>query len=73
MTNKLRIFAAAMSLALLVACSTTEYLITMNDGTTLQSKGEPVLNQKTGMYDYHDLDGRPAAIKKDDVKQILQR
>ena len=63
----------AATLLLVAACSTPRYIISTNDGTLIQSKGEPRLNAKTGMYEYHDADGRDAAIKQSEVKQVIRR
>jgi uncharacterized lipoprotein YajG len=63
----------AATLFLVAACSTPRYIISTNDGTLIQSKGEPRLNSKTGMYEYRDLDGRDAAIKQSEVKQVVRR
>lgn len=72
--RKYTMFAAlAASLVLAAACSTPRYIISTNDGTLIQSKGEPRLNAKTGMYEYRDLDGRDAAIKQSEVKQVVRR
>jgi uncharacterized lipoprotein len=73
MKNVTRTVIAALFLTLLAACGTTRYIIATNDGTMIQAKGTPRLNAKTGMYEYKDLDGRPASIKQDQVKQVLER
>ncbi len=68
-------FLTTLAAVMLVvaACSTPRYIISTNDGTLIQSKGESRLNAKTGMYEYHDLDGRDAAIKQSEVKQVVRR
>ncbi len=65
--------AAVVAFLLLAGCSTTQYIISTNDGTMIQANGKPTLNTKTGMYEYRDSQGRTAAIKQDQVKQILER
>ncbi len=67
------LFAALVTVAVLAGCSTPRYIISTNDGTLIQAKGQPKLNSKTGMYEYQDLDGRAAAIKQTEVKQVMQR
>jgi hypothetical protein len=39
----------------------------------ITASGKPSLNEKTGMYTYKDAEGRAATIKKEDVKQIMER
>lgn len=65
--------AIAMSMMLLVACSSSEYIISTNDGTMITTKGKPQLDEKTGMYTYKDAEGRTASVKREDVKQIMER
>jgi uncharacterized protein YcfL len=62
-----------MAILLLAGCSTTQYIISTNDGTMIQANGKPTLNTKSGMYEYKDSEGREATIKQDQVKQIIER
>jgi len=73
MTPRTSACAAALACLLLAGCSTTQYIISTNDGTMIQANGKPTLNTKTGMYEYRDSEGRDASIKQDQVKQILER
>ncbi len=73
MSNMTRIVPVIMVLGLLAGCGTTRYIISTTDGTLIQAKGQPHLNTKTGMYEYKDLDGHAGTIKKEDVKQVLER
>lgn len=62
-----------MALALATACSSSEYIISTNDGTLITTHGKPKLDEKTGMYSYEDSEGRSASISKDKVKQVMER
>ena len=73
MKRALKLTMIAVSMTLLAACSTTEYIISTNDGTMITAHGKPKLDEKTGMYTYKDAEGRAATVKKEDVKQILER
>jgi len=73
MKNTNRAIATAMVLTLLAGCASTEYIISTTGGTMITASGKPSLNEKTGMYTYKDAEGRAATIKKEDVKQIMER
>ena len=68
-----KLAAAAIPVLLLAGCSSSEYIISTMDGTMITTKGEPKLDEKTGMYTYKDANGKEISIKKEDVKQIMQR
>ena len=63
----------ALAMAFLAACSSTEYIISTTDGTMITTSGKPKLNEDTGMYTYEDAEGRSGSIKKEQVKQIMER
>jgi uncharacterized protein YcfL len=65
------ILAACCALSL-TGCS-SEYIIATTDGQLLTSDGKPQLDKDTDMYRFEDSDGRAQQIKKDTVKQILER
>lgn len=65
--------AATLVLALLAGCSSPEYIISTTSGVMIATKGKPKLDEKTGMYTYKDDEGRSATIKKDEVKQVMER
>ena len=73
MNNGLKLAIISVSLAFLSACSSPEYIISTTDGTMIPSNGKPKLDEKTGIYTYKDAEGRAVTIKKDDVKQIMER
>jgi len=73
MKNALKLVLITASMAFMAACSSPEYIISTNDGTMIPTNGKPKLDEETGMYTYKDAEGRATSIKKDDVKQIMQR
>jgi len=73
MNRAIRLTATVAVLALLAGCASTEYIISTTGGTMITTSGKPSLNEKTGIYTYKDAEGRAATIKKDDVKQIMER
>ena len=73
MKRSLQAVAVAMSMMLLVACSSSEYIISTNDGTMITAMGKPKLDEKSGMYTYKDSKGKRGTLKKEDVKQIMER
>lgn len=74
MKRSIQAVAVVLSMALLVACgSSSEYIISTNDGTMITAQGKPKLDEKSGMYTYKDSNGKSATLKKEDVKQIMER
>jgi hypothetical protein len=71
--NRISIALMAAALVLVGACSPTQYIISTGSGTLITAYGKPKLDEKTGMYVYKDEEGRKATVKKDDVKQIMER
>ncbi len=67
------VLAVFACVSLLAACGTSEYIISTTDGTMITTQGKPDLDEDTGMYTYEDAEGREATIRKEDVKQIMQR
>lgn len=56
----------------LVACS-SQYILSTKDGKMITTDSKPKLDKDTGMYIYHDEEGREVMIKQDDVTQIIER
>jgi hypothetical protein len=73
MRSALKVLLVTLAMAFAVACSSTEYIISTTGGMMITASGKPKLDEKTGMYTYTDAEGRAATIKKDDVKQIMER
>ncbi len=57
---------------LLAACS-TPYVISTKDGTLITTSNKPQLDEETGMYSFEDEQGRKQQIRKEDVKQMIER
>ncbi|GAA5213464.1 YgdI/YgdR family lipoprotein [Corallincola platygyrae] len=57
----------------LVACSSTQYIMSTSDGQLVTAYGKPILDEETGMYKYEDEDGREMYLEKDKVVQIMER
>jgi hypothetical protein len=72
MRSTLKAVIVSAVFAWVSACS-SEYILSTNDGTMITTDGKPRLDEKTGMYTYKDTEGRKGSIKKEDVKQILER
>lgn len=73
MKNGLKLAVITLSMAFLAACASPEYIISTTDGTMIPANGKPKLDEEAGMYTYKDSEGRAVTIKKDDVKQIMER
>ena len=73
MKNVSRAIAAVMVVGLLAGCASSEYIISTTSGVMITTRGKPSLDEKTGIYTYKDDEGRKATIKKDDVKQVMER
>lgn len=71
--TSVRLFIAAVFSCLLVSCGSSHYRITLKDGRTFTSEGEPKLVRKTGYYQYQNLEGRDALIRADEVLMIEQQ
>jgi outer membrane biogenesis lipoprotein LolB len=64
---------AAVAVALLAACSTTQYIIGTKSGQLLISYGEPRLDKETNTYKIWDAEGKERTISAADVSQIMER
>ncbi|MBY6188225.1 YgdI/YgdR family lipoprotein [Marinobacter hydrocarbonoclasticus] len=57
----------------LVACGSTEYIMSTHDGRLIPTHGKPELDRETGMYRYEDKDGKEQMIRQDEVQEIIER
>lgn len=73
MKQAIRVAALVATMVVLAACSSSEYIISTTDGTMITTSGKPKLDEETGMYKYEDAEGRDGTIRKEDVKQIMER
>lgn len=66
------ILAALLAVAALAGCS-SNYIVSTSTGAMIESAGKPVLNERTGMYEYRTKDGKDGWIRKEQVVEILER
>lgn len=64
------LFASAAFVALAGCSSPT--VMTLKDGTQLQTTDKPKYDEDSGFYEFKQLDGKPVRINKDDVHTIKQ-
>jgi uncharacterized protein DUF903 len=63
-----------LALAFVVGgCASSEYIVGTKSGNLLRADGKPKLNEKTGMYEFQDKEGRTQSVAKDQVVDILER
>lgn len=63
---------ATLCSALLSACSSHQYKISLRDGRDYVSASEPHFIEKTGYYRYRDLRGKDALVRSDEVLFIRE-
>jgi hypothetical protein len=68
-TRFLPAIVALLVLAGVCGCA-TPYLITLNDGSTIQTKDEPKLNRRAGFYEFKDVSGKEARVNKDQIQKM---
>ncbi|MBC9251395.1 hypothetical protein A9179_14055 [Pseudomonas alcaligenes] len=69
--RNLQILVAAFGLAALTGCSTPS-VITLNDGSQIQTVDTPEFDNDSGFYEFEQLDGKPARINKDQVITVKE-
>ncbi|EDP60876.1 YgdI/YgdR family lipoprotein [Vibrio sp. AND4] len=69
----MRVLTVILTALFLVACGSSQYLMSTNEGKVITSHGKPDLNEDTGMYEYKDADGKEMSISKDQIVQIIER
>jgi len=57
----------------LVACGSTQYVMSTKEGRLIVSDGKPELNDKGDTYIYKDSEGRKTTILKADIVQVMER
>lgn len=60
-----------LGIASLVGCSTPS-VITLNDGSQVQTVDTPEFDEDSGFYEFEQLDGKPARINKDQVITVKE-
>lgn len=65
------LFAAA-ALVTLAGCSSPT-VITLKDGSQLETANKPKFDDDSGFYEFEQADGKPVRINKDDIHTIKQK
>ena len=60
-----------LGLASLGGCATPS-VITLNDGSQVQTVDTPEFDEDSGFYEFEQLDGKPARINKDQVMTVKE-
>ncbi|MDD0843207.1 YgdI/YgdR family lipoprotein [Pseudomonas sp. Gutcm_11s] len=71
MTQRLLLALLTASLLTLTGCSTPS-VITLNDGTRIQTVDVPEFDEDSGFYEFEELDGKPARVNKDQVITVKE-
>ena len=66
-----RALFAAVVFTALAGCSSPA-VITLKDGTQLETTDKPTFDEDSGFYEFKQSDGKPVRINKDDVHTIKQ-
>ncbi|QKE62823.1 YgdI/YgdR family lipoprotein [Aquipseudomonas campi] len=61
----------ALGLSTLAGCATPS-VITLNDGSEIQTVDVPEYDDEAGFYEFEQLDGKPARINKDEVLSVKE-
>ena len=69
--RKLRLLFAGLGLLALGGCANPS-VITLNDGTQIQTVDVPKFDEDSGFYEFEQLDGKPARINKDQVVTVKE-
>ena len=71
MTQRTLTTLLAASLLALAGCSTPS-VITLNDGTQIQTMDVPEFDEDSGFYEFEQLDGKPTRVNKDQVITVKE-
>lgn len=72
MTHRtLATFMLAAGLATLAGCASPT-VITLNDGREIQAVDSPKYDEKSGFYEFEQLDGKETRINKDQVRTVKE-
>ncbi len=69
--RSLQLLLATLGLITLTGCSTPS-VITLNDGSQIQTVDAPEFDEDSGFYEFEQLDGKPARINKDQVITVKE-
>ena len=68
-----RLILAVILTVLLASCGSPLYRISLKDGRQFLASGKPEFQEKTGYYQYRNLQGRDALVRADEVLLIEQQ
>jgi hypothetical protein len=71
--NKIALCIVASLAVIASGCASSEYIIGTKSGNLLRADAKPKLNEKTGMYEFKDKEGRAQSVAKDQVVDIIER
>ncbi|MBD9424585.1 MULTISPECIES: YgdI/YgdR family lipoprotein [unclassified Pseudomonas] len=71
MTQRTLTALLATGLLALAGCSTPS-VITLNDGTQIQTTDVPEFDEESGFYEFEQLDGKPTRVNKDQVITVKE-
>ncbi|WP_252271465.1 YgdI/YgdR family lipoprotein [Pseudomonas subflava] len=66
-----RFLIALLAAGLLAGCSMPS-VITLNDGTRIQTVDVPDFDEDSGFYEFEELDGKAARVNKDQVITVRE-
>jgi hypothetical protein len=69
--RNLHVLLATLGLATLTGCATPS-VITLNDGSQIQTMDVPQFDEDSGFYEFEELDGKSARINKDQVITVKE-
>ena len=62
---------ATVAAVVIIGCA-SPYMITLLDGSTIESKAEPDFDKKTGFYKFESSAGKQVKLNKDQVRSITR-
>ncbi|WP_043310104.1 YgdI/YgdR family lipoprotein [Pseudomonas sp. ML96] len=71
MTQRFLLTLLSASLLTLAGCATPS-VITLNDGTRIQTVDVPEFDEDSGFYEFEELDGKSARVNKDQVITVKE-
>ncbi|QEY59111.1 YgdI/YgdR family lipoprotein [Pseudomonas sp. C27(2019)] len=63
---------AAVAFVTLAGCASPT-VITLKDGSQIQTKNKPKYDRNSGFYEFEQRDGKPVRINKDDIHTIKKK
>ena len=69
--KRLRAVIAVVAAVVIMGCA-SPHMITLLDGSTIESKAEPDFDKKTGFYEFESRAGEHLKLNKDQVRSITR-